>query len=40
LLTQYQHGLTIPQIIQIAIASTYQQEKELEDQLCEPILVA
>lgn len=39
-LNQYRQGLTIEQIIQNAIASTYQQEKELEDKLCEPILFA
>ena len=39
-LSQYKQGLTIEQIIQNSIESTYQQEKELEDKLCEPILVA
>ena len=39
-LQQYEQGLSIAEIIQESIESVYQQEKELEDKLCEPILVA
>lgn len=37
---KYEQGISISTIIEDAIASVYQEEKELEDKLCEPILVA
>ncbi|PHV62462.1 glutamate--cysteine ligase [Cyanobacterium aponinum] len=39
-LKKYEQGISISTIIEDAIASVYQEEKELEDKLCEPILVA
>ncbi len=39
-LQQYKEGLSIEQIMQNSIASVYQEEKKLEDILCQPILVA
>ncbi|MGY6529114.1 MAG: glutamate--cysteine ligase [Cyanobacterium sp.] len=39
-LSQYRQGMSIPEIITQAIKSTHQEEVELEDKLCEQILVA
>ena len=39
-LQQYEAGMDIPTIITQAIAAVEQQERELEDKLCEPLLVA
>ena len=39
-LRQYAEGMSISDIIQNAIASVAQEEKDLEDKLCEPVLVA
>ncbi|WP_066118110.1 glutamate--cysteine ligase [Geminocystis sp. NIES-3709] len=39
-LQQHQQGLSITEIIQNAIVSVYQEEKDLEDKLCEQILMA
>ncbi|MBL1209024.1 glutamate--cysteine ligase [Geminocystis sp. GBBB08] len=39
-LQQHQQGLSITEIIQNAIESVYQEEKDLENKLCEPILIA
>ncbi|MGK7892094.1 MAG: glutamate--cysteine ligase [Xenococcus sp. (in: cyanobacteria)] len=39
-LTMYEQGQDIPSIIQQAIQTTSQQEKDLESKLCQPILVA
>lgn len=39
-LGQYQQGLSISEIIQASIKSAWQEEKDLEDKLCEQVLVA
>lgn len=39
-LRQYHEGMTIHQIIEGAIVSVYEEEKELEDKLCESVLIA
>ncbi len=39
-LQQYQQGLSIPEIIQQSIQSAWQEEKDLEDKLCEQVLIA
>lgn len=39
-LKQYQEGMTINEIMEGAIASVYQEEKDLEDKLCESVLIA
>ena len=39
-LTMYQQGLSIAEIIKTSIESAWQEEKELEDKLCEQILIA
>jgi len=39
-LRQYHEGMTIHQIIEGAIASVYEEEKELENKLCESVLIA
>lgn len=39
-LQQYQQGLSISEIIQASIKSAWQEEKDLEDKLCEQVLVA
>jgi predicted glutamate--cysteine ligase len=39
-LQQYEAGMDIPTIITQAIAAVERQERELEDKLCEPLLVA
>lgn len=39
-LQQYEQGLSITEILQQSIKSTLQEEKDLEDKLCEQILIA
>ncbi len=39
-LKQYHDGMTIKEIMEDAIASVYEEEKELEDKLCESVLIA